>query len=83
MSAQKHCIVAAWVWVGGYGLLGEWVVTGCVVLPLFLGSLSLLLVDLFIACWADGYRSLGVDWWVSELLCASFYQHHPPPTFPC
>ena len=30
-------------WLGGYGLLvGEWVVTGCVVSPLFLGSLSLL-----------------------------------------
>ena len=27
----------------GHGLLvGEWVVTGCVVLPLYLGSLSLL-----------------------------------------
>ena len=26
--------MAAWVWVGGYGLLvGEWVVTGCVALP--------------------------------------------------
>ena len=35
--------IGGWVWVGGYGLLvGEWVVAGCVVLPLFLGSLSLL-----------------------------------------
>ena len=30
-------------WVGVYGLLvGEWVVPGCVVLPSFVGSLSLL-----------------------------------------
>ena len=42
MSAQKPLIVARWVRVGGYGLLvGEWVVTGCVVLS-FSGSLSLL-----------------------------------------
>ena len=71
-------------WLGdGYGLLvGKWIVTGCVVLPLFLGSLSLL-SDL--AWWAGGYRSVGIDWWVSGLLGASFHhhQHHPPPTFPC
>ena len=63
-------------------LVGEWVVTGCVVLRSLLGSLSLL-SDL--AWWAGWYRSVGVDWWVSGLLGASFYHHHhhPPPTFPC
>ena len=44
VSAQKPWLAATWVSVGGYGLLvGEWVVTGCVV-PLLLGSLSLLRV---------------------------------------
>ena len=47
--------------------------------PLFLGSLSLL-SDL--ARWAGGYRSVGVDWWVSGLLGSSFYHQHPPPTPP-
>ena len=71
--------MAEWGWVGRYELsVGEWVVAGSVVLPLLLGSLSLL-SDL--AWWAGGYRSVGVDWWVSGLLDASFYnhQHHLPP----
>ena len=81
--------MAAWVWMGGYGLLvGEWVVSGCVLLPLFLGSLSLLSdarQRTNLEWWVGWYRSVGVDWWVSELLGASFYHHHhlPPPTFPC
>ena len=89
VSAQKPWIVAAWVWMGGYGLLvGEWVVSGCVLLPLFLGSLSLLSdarQRTNLEWWVGWYRSVGVDWWVSELLGASFYHHHhlPPPTFPC
>ena len=54
--------------MGGYGLLGESVVTGSVVLPLFSGSLSLLSdarQRTNLAWWAGGYRSVGVDWWVS------------------
>ena len=39
-------------------LVGECFVSGCVVSPLFLGSLTLL-SDL--AWWAGGYRSVGVD----------------------
>ena len=42
-SAQKPAIVAVWVWVSGRGLLvGEWVVVGWVVLPLFSGSPSVM-----------------------------------------
>ena len=87
VSAQKPCIVGRWVWVCGHGLLvGEWVVTGCVFLPLFLGSLSLLSdarQRTNLEWWAAGYRSVGVHWWVSGLLGAAFYyyHHHPPTTF--
>ena len=65
MLAQKPCNVVMWVWVGGYGLLvGEWVVTGCVVSPLFFGSLSLLSDArrrTNLELWEGGYRSLVVD----------------------
>ena len=55
VSAQKPSIVAGWVRVGGYGLLvGEWVVTGFVVVTLFSGSLSLLCV---------ARRRKNVAWW--------------------
>ena len=51
--------------MGGYGLLvGEWIVTGCVVIPLSFGSLSLLRdarQRTNFAWWAGGYRSVGVD----------------------
>ena len=52
-----------------------WVVTGCVGLPLFLGSLSRLSdarQRTKLAWWAGRYRPVGVDWWVSGLLGASF-----------
>ena len=65
-SANKPCMVGGWVQVGGCLLVGEWVVFGCVVLPLFLGSLSLLgdaRQRTNLAWWAGGYRSVGVDWW--------------------
>ena len=41
MRVSAETLNRGWVvWVGVYGLLvGEWVVNGCVVLPLFLGSL--------------------------------------------
>ena len=58
VSAQEPSIVAGWVRVGEYGLLvGEWVVTECVVVTLFLGSLSLLSVvrqRTNLAWWAGG-----------------------------
>ena len=81
--------MAGWVLVGVYGLLvGEWVVAGCVALPLFLGSLSRLSdarQRANLAWWAGRCRPVDVDWWVSELLVASLYHHHhhPPPPFPC
>ena len=64
--------------MSGYGwLVGKWVVTGCVVSPLFLGPLSQLSdarQRTNLAWGAGGYRSMGADWWVSGLLLgASFY----------
>ena len=67
------------VGMGRYGLLvGEWVVMVCVVLPLFVGSLSLLRdarQRTNLEWWAGGYRSVSVDWCVSGLLGASLYHH--------
>ena len=83
MRVSAETLNRGWVGMGEWArVVGDWVVIGCVVLPLFLGSLSLV-GDL--AWWAGGSRSVGVDWWVSGLLGASFYhhQHHPPPTVPC
>ena len=69
-------------WMGGYWWVGTGcrslsVVTGWVVLPLLLGSLSLLS---YLAWLAGGYRSVGVHWWASGMLGASFYHQHYSPT---
>ena len=73
VSAQKPWIVAGWVWVGRYGLLvGEWVVTRWVVLPLFLRSPSPLI---------GARQRTNLVWRANTNGPNKCVQPHPPPTF--